>query len=237
MTEQDITLVPFITTPRITSNFKSILLGNIHEILLLESCIICTVHVMNPKEPQQTDEEIIRLVQAGDKEKFGIIMERYASKLSRYGRKFLSDPDNIEDIVQDVFVRAFKNINGFNSALKFSSWIYRIAHNAFVNGLRQKQRNPLLFIDFDTFIPHQVYEDPAVDEKEHEKMKKMIELGLESLSPKYKEVIILHYLEEISYKEISDILEIPVGTVGIRVMRGKKMLREFYQSNNITYGE
>ena len=187
------------------------------------------------KEPETllTDEAVAIEIQKGDKEKFGILMERYDSKLSRYGQKFLSHKENIEDIVQDVFISAFQNINNFDVSLKFSSWIYRIAHNAFVNGLKKQQRSPIFGFDFDTLVSHHVYEDPAIKEKELEEMKKMINLGLDELSPKYKEVVILHYLEDLSYKEISDILQVPSGTVGIRIMRGKESLKKIYEKMNL----
>ncbi len=180
-----------------------------------------------------TDEEIVKLIQKGYKEKFGILMERYDKKLSRYGRKFLSQPENIDDIVQDVFISTFENINNFNTSLKFSSWIYRIAHNAFVNGLKKHHRSFIPNFDFDIFLLHHIPEEETFNEKDHEDMQKMIELGLSQLQSKYKEAIILHYLEELSYKEISDILEIPTGTVGIRVMRGKNELRKIYKKMNI----
>jgi RNA polymerase sigma-70 factor, ECF subfamily len=101
-----------------------------------------------------TNEQIVLLIQQGDKEKYGLLMTRYDKKLSRYGRKFLSEKENIEDIVQDVFISAFQNINNFDTSLKFSSWIYRIAHNAFVNGLKYQQRSAILGLDLDTFVSH-----------------------------------------------------------------------------------
>lgn len=182
-----------------------------------------------------TDEQIVLLIQGGDKEKYGLLMTRYDKKLSRYGRKFLSEKENIEDIVQDVFVSAFQNINNFDASLKFSSWIYRIAHNAFVNGLKRQQRSAILGLDLDTFVSHMTYKDPAVEARDHELMKKMIDQGLEKLTPKCREVIILHYLEGLSYKEISDILQIPAGTVAVRVLRGKDALRKIYKKMNIEY--
>src|SRR3954468_17989992 len=105
---------------------------------------------MEESRPEPSDEEVAKLIQQGDKEKFSILMQRYEKRLLRYGKKFLSDKENIEDIVQDVFMNTYQNIKSFDSSLKFSSWIYRIAHNAFVNGLRKKNRNPLVNIfDFD----------------------------------------------------------------------------------------
>lgn len=185
--------------------------------------------------PEQSDEEVAKLIQQGDKEKFSILMQRYEKRLLRYGKKFLSNKENIEDIVQDVFMNTYQNIKSFDTSLKFSSWIYRIAHNAFVNGLRKKIRNPLVNIfDFDTLISHPVYEEPPINEKEYAEMKKMIDRGLDKMTPKYKEVLILHYLEELGYKEISDILEIPIGTVGIRIKRGRESLKKVYEKMNIT---
>ncbi len=82
-----------------------------------------------------SDEQLAVLVQNGDKEKFGVLMERYQGKLFRYGKKFLSNEDNIEDVVQDVFIKTYQNIQSFDSTQRFSPWIYRIAHNTYVNAL------------------------------------------------------------------------------------------------------
>lgn len=186
---------------------------------------------------EQSDEALAVSVQGGDTEKFGALVERYEGKLLRYGRKFLSAPQDIEDIVQDVFVSTFQNMKSFDASQKFSPWIYRIAHNAFVNALKKKSRNPLLLVDFDALIAHPVYEDPAPREREQREMKQMLETGLEQLAPRYREVLILYYLEDMAYKEIADILQVPTGTVGIRLKRAREALRGVYQKMNITYGE
>jgi len=186
---------------------------------------------------QLTDEELAVRVQKGDKEVFGVLMERYEAKLLRYGAKFLSRHDDIVDIVQDVFISTYQNIQNFDASQRFSPWVYRIAHNAFVNGLKKHSYNPLTLVDFDTFISHVAYEDPVPREREQQEMKKMIDKGLEGLQPKYREVIILHYLEDMPYKEIADILQIPVGTVGIRIKRAKESLKAAYEKLNMHYGE
>lgn len=187
---------------------------------------------------QKSDEELVVLVQHGDKEHFGELMDRYEKKLLRYGRKFLSNRDDIEDVVQDVFIKAYQSLQSFDVSLKFSSWIYRIAHNTFVNALRKKSRTPLLqFLDFDTLIAHPVYEDPTNFEKEQKEIKIMLEKGLEELSPHYKEILILYFLEELSYKEIADVLRIPIGTVGIRIKRAKESLKKVYETLGLHYGE
>lgn len=182
-----------------------------------------------------SDEELALKIQKGESECFGFLMERYTDKLTRYGKKFLSNLDNIEDIVQDVFIKTYQNIQDFDTSLKFSSWIYRIAHNAFVNGLKKQQKSIILMPDFDLdiFMSHHKYIDPKIEEREYKELTQMIEKGIDSLKPKYKEVIILHFLEHMSYKDISDILRIPIGTVGIRVKRAKEQLKKIYTEMNI----
>lgn len=182
-----------------------------------------------------SDEDLAIRVQKGDSEVFGVLMQRYTEKLTRYGKKFLSNSDNIDDIVQDVFIKTYQYIQSFDPSLKFSSWIYRIAHNAFVNGLKKQQRSPLLMPDFDldVFMSHASYTDPKIEEREYKELILMIEQGLDKLKPKYKEVIILHFIENMSYKDIGDILQIPIGTVGIRVMRAKEQLKKIYTDMNI----
>ncbi|MDB5225192.1 MAG: polymerase sigma factor SigW [Candidatus Adlerbacteria bacterium] len=183
-----------------------------------------------------TDEELAKAVQAGNPDMFGPLVEQYEAKLLRYGRKFLSAREDIEDIVQDVFVSAYQNIQSFDASQKFSPWIYRIAHNAFVNGLRRKSRNPLVYVDFDTFLAHPAYDDPAPREREQEEIKAMLGKSLDGLDYKYREVLILYYLEELSYKDIADILQVPQGTVGIRLRRAKEALRKEYEKLEKSYG-
>jgi RNA polymerase sigma-70 factor (ECF subfamily) len=183
-------------------------------------------------EEAMRDEEIAHKVQQGDRELFGILVERYEEKLLRYGRKFLPRQEDIEDIVQDVFLSAYQNIQSFDHTLSFSPWIYRIAHNAYVNALRKHERSPLL-IDFDTLISHPVYEDPAQSEREQKDMRADIERGLELIRPKYREVLALHYFEDLAYKDIAEVLGVPVGTVGIRLKRAKEALKEALDKKQI----
>jgi len=97
----------------------------------------------------KTDEELVRLVLKNKTEVFDVLARRYEKKLLRYGRKFLYNYENIEDVVQSVFIKAYINIKSFNSSRKFSPWIYRIAHNEFINIIKKKKREPLFFFDTD----------------------------------------------------------------------------------------
>lgn len=184
---------------------------------------------MTSIDKDKNDEEIALVVQGGDKEAFGVLVERYEKKIIRYGRKFLSTSLDIEDITQDIFMNAYRNIQSFNTKQKFSSWIYRIAHNAFINELKKSSLRPVTLFDFDTLVSFLAYEDPTEKEIEQKEIQKMINLGLDNISNKYKEILILYYQEELSYKDISEVLKIPTGAVGVRLTRAKQALREAYQ--------
>ena len=172
------------------------------------------------------DEELARRVQAGDTDALATLMERYTPKLLRYGGRFLASHEPIGDVVQDVFVSVYENIKDFDATRQFSPWIYRIAHNAFVNALRAKARGPVYLEDFDRIIPHSVYEDPTIKEKEFEEVRVLVERGLETLSPAYREIIDLYYFENFSYREIADILHLPIGTIGVRLSRAREALKK-----------
>ncbi len=186
---------------------------------------------MDHMHPNASDEELALRVQKGDTDVFGVLVERYQKKLLSYGKRFLSNSDNIEDVVQDVFVKTYQNIQSFDTSLKFSSWIYRIAHNTYVNALKKQSRYPVSLFDFDTFLSYTVVDNPIEREREQKEIKTVVDKGLDKVSPVYREILVLYYIEDLSYKEISDILHIPIGTVGIRLKRAKEMLRKVIDKN------
>lgn len=199
---------------------------------------------MGPRNPRYThtmvetplsDEEIVALVVRGDSVRYGELMSRYETKLSRYGTRFLARTEDVGDIVQDVFVQAYQNLQSFDLNQRFSPWIYRIAHNAFANELRRRSRHPITLPDFDMLV-HNVPAKEATDqESEHRMLSQMVEKGLHHVAPKYREVLILYFMEELAYREIADVLRIPVGTVGVRLARAKSALKTAYEKLNMTY--
>lgn len=179
----------------------------------------------------KSDEELAALVQGNNTDALGVLMSRYSPKLLRYGRKFLARSEHIEDVVQDVFIKTYQNIESFDSTRSFSAWIYRIAHNAFVNALRKNQRDPVMFVDFDTFTAHPAYEIDPAGEEERAQMRSQVERGLDLLTPNHREILILYYLEELSYQEIADVLRVPLGTVGVRLSRARDALKKHINGN------
>lgn len=159
------------------------------------------------------------------------LMKRYEKPLLRYIKRisFFQDSE-AEDILQEVFIKVYKNLNNYDSSLKFSSWIYRITHNQTVDNIRKNSKNesvPILDDDWgniiDKFDLHNHIESSEIRNK--------IILNIENLPIKYKEILYLRFLEEKSYEEISDIIKIPKGTVSTLINRGKKILQQ--KLNNI----
>ncbi len=178
---------------------------------------------------QQSDEQIAGLVQAGKADFFEILVVRYEKKITRYGRKFISEHEDIEDTVQNIFLKAYENIQSFDVKRKFSTWLYRIAHNEFINVMKKKKRSPLSLFEFDTFLPQKLIQDDihqnVLDKELHELLNKCIS----SLDVKYREPLVLYYFEEMNYQEISEIMRIPVSTVGVRLKRGRDILNSVYK--------
>jgi RNA polymerase sigma-70 factor (ECF subfamily) len=181
----------------------------------------------NPEVIEISDETLAARVQHGDENALAELMRRYEPKLMRYGNRFMSGGDDLlKQAVQDVFIATYQNIEGFDTNKKFSSWIYRIAHNQFVDMLRLKSKQPAYGFDFDTLFSHAVQEDVYAKEKENQEVRVLLEKGLSTLTPSYREIITLYYFEELSYKDIADVLRIPVSTVGVRLARARTALKE-----------
>lgn len=175
-----------------------------------------------------TDEAIAKRVQEGDTESFGVLMQRYEPKLIRYARKFLIHAEDAEDQVQSVFLKAYTNIHSFDASRHFSSWLYRIAHNEFINYIAKRQRQPFSFFDSDTVFPHLFAKETADSGVREEEIRNSLDACLGKLDAKYREVLVLYFYEELSYAEIADVLRIPTSTVGVRLARAKAAVRKLY---------
>ena len=182
--------------------------------------------------PPEKDEDIVLLVIQGDKELFGILIDRYEDKLTRYVKRFTQQTDDVSDIIQIVFIKAYTNLQSFDRSRSFNSWIYRIAHNESVTHLKKRGGEKVSFIDFDTFLPHPFAKETADKKTLNRETKELLETSLASIPLKYREVLVLYYYDELSYQEIADVLHIPIATVGVRIKRGKESLEKLLTSKH-----
>lgn len=169
---------------------------------------------------------------------FGELVDRYQAKLARYiTRLGVQDPDDRDDVLQDIFIKVYKNLNSFDQSLSFSAWIYRIAHNEAVSWYRRRKSRPegYLVTDSDAIIG--LISDEKTERPE-ERFDRDIDAArlsreLERLDDKYRDVLVLRYFEHLEYEDISDVLKIPVGTVGTWVARAKKQLKERLKDDKV----
>lgn len=181
-----------------------------------------------------SDEELVQQT-LKQPDVYGILITRYKDKLLRYVRRISHcSKDDVEDILQDIFIKAYKNIAGFDTTLSFSSWIYRIAHNESVNFIRLNHKKIIHEYSSDNTVEetlfHKIAENP---EQEHTFDTKLdadfVHKVLDTLDEKFKSVLVLRFIEDKDYKEISDILQKPQGTVATLINRAKK---QFIQHAN-----
>ncbi len=174
-----------------------------------------------------SDEEVVRTT-LKDPNQYGLLMERYEAKLQRYiARLGVRVHDDQLDVLQEIFIKAYRNLNSFDSSFSFSSWIYRIAHNEAISWFRKKNVRPEghLVGDSDELLSFLSTKEDALDVG-FDKDINAEEVGraLLLIDEKYREPIILRFFEHKEYDEISDILQIPMGSVGTLLHRGKKQL-------------
>lgn len=181
-----------------------------------------------------TDEQLVALVAKNNQMIYAEIIKRYQKPLLRYAANLVGSEDEAADIVQEAFIKAYINLNSFDANKKFSTWIYRIVHNEAVNFLNKNKRLAhLKEEEWDMVEDHTESLDDAVFKAQ---LKQQVDNCLKKLPLQYKTMIILYFLEERSYEEISDILRVPIGTVGTNISRGKKQLQQVFIKKGL-YGK
>ncbi len=181
-------------------------------------------------ERQQVDQALVDRVQRGDKEAFDLLVRRYQFKIANVVSRYVSDQAEIEDIVQEAFIKAYRALSRFRGDSAFYTWLYRIAINTAKNFLvSQGRRPPGTDID-------------AADAENYESGRGLREIGtpeadllsreladtvtraLEALPPDLREAIMLRELEGLSYEEIAAAMECPIGTVRSRIFRAREAI-------------
>lgn len=180
-----------------------------------------------------TDEELISRFQQGDNYAFDLLVKRYKEPLMNFVYRFVGDREEAEDIVQETFLRLFKNKHYYREIAKFSTWIYTIAGNLAKTELRRRKRRKLLSISH-FMSSEKDYDIPDEDSNPERDANtvitdKIIQQAIDKLSPKFKQVIVLRDIQGFSYEEIAEIVGIPLGTVKSRVNRARLKLQEDLQ--------
>jgi RNA polymerase sigma-70 factor, ECF subfamily len=174
----------------------------------------------------------IKAIKKGDQNAYAEIVEIYKNKVYQLCYRMLGNRHEAEDVAQEAFIRAYVNIHTYNLNMKFSSWLYRIATNLSIDRLRKKKPDFYLDAEVSGTDGLTMYSQLAATEASPEDTLESLELqetvqkAILKLPEKYRSVIVLKYIEELSLQEISEILDLPVGTVKTRIHRGREALRK-----------
>lgn len=181
---------------------------------------------------QLTIRENIKKVKKGDRQAFEKIVTLFQSRIYHHCLRMIGSAHEAEDLAQEAFVRAYLNIHSFDEHRKFSSWLYRIATNLTIDHIRKRKpdyhlEDKVRHTEGLTMYSRMASKDPLPEEVvENLELRHYIQKNISELPPIYRSIIILRYIEEFPLKEISEILDIPLGTVKTRIRRGREALRK-----------
>ncbi|MEN8252530.1 MAG: RNA polymerase sigma factor [Patescibacteria group bacterium] len=192
---------------------------------------------MDSQLENKTDVELVEMAKK-DPAVFGVLIERYEPRLLIYIKRISSGTnEDAEDILQESFLKAYQNLNNFDTSLSFSSWIYRIVHNETVSTWRKNKSRPqgnVIHVD-DEFFERIVDSADIVGEIDNEISRDIIEDVFAQMDDKYREILVLKFIEDKNYDEISDILKKPPGTIATHISRAKKQFRNLCEERGVNF--
>lgn len=179
------------------------------------------------KEGELEDVELVKLTLSKDTNYYEQLVLRYQEKILRYLLRVLNyNHQDAEDVTSETFMKAYINLASFNQQMKFSSWLYRIAHNEAVNLIKKKSKSFSVDLDNFQYLPEEIdFEKPRKDD---------LEKILANLKIDDKNILTLFYLEEKSLREISDILKITENNVAVKLKRARDKAKKIANRNHPT---
>ena len=174
------------------------------------------------------DTELVEGLKEGANDAFCELLDRYEGKIFNTVLRIVKDFTHAEDVVQEVFVKTLRNIGSFNFQANFYTWIYRIAVNAALDGRKKNQRQRAVSLNANEEKPFDIPSegsDPSAA-PERDEMAQILNKAIDSLPDKYRTIILLREFDELSYEEISQVLECSKGTVESRLFRARERLRK-----------
>ena len=184
-------------------------------------------------ESRAEDKRLIAAALSGDQEAYARLLRKYHDSISSLIYRMLNRQQDVEDLTQEAFIKAFNALDSFNDEFAFSTWLYKIATNNCIDYLRKRKLDtfsidkPLQGSDgeYQFEIPdHSYLPDQGLIDRQQ---KMTIQEAIDSLPDKYRKVIFMRHVEEKSYEDIADELHLPLGTVKAHIFRAREMLNKF----------
>jgi len=182
------------------------------------------------KAVPKSDTEIIHEVRAGNVRSFALLVDRHKDRALTLALKLVGEHQQAEELVQDAFLKAFRNLSQFRGDARFGTWFYRILYNLCMTRLRRRASAPQM-VDIgeentlDT-LPAEGESLPLDEALEANDLLRFLALEVDSLPPQYKSAVTLYYVQEMSYEEIAGVMDVPLGTVKTCLFRGRNLLKK-----------
>ena len=174
---------------------------------------------------KEADAELVRLAQGGNQRAFQALVVKYQRRIARHVARYVRRAGDVEEVVQDAFIRAYRGLASFRGEASFYSWLYRIATNAAFSFLKKSSTE----VEADERID-QGFEPGVTDEQSPERIllarqiADAVERAMTRVQPELAEALVLYEVEGKSYKEIAQMLGIPIGTVRTRIFRAREFI-------------
>ena len=179
-----------------------------------------------------TDGELIQTAIRGREDGFEELVRRYQRPITGYVYRMLNNYDASLDVTQEVFIKVYNSLERYSSEYKFSTWLYRIAHNAAIDYMRRNSVNQQSIETENADGTYQLQIESSQpnpeQERERSEWRKEIETVVKCLPQVYRELILLRHAQDLSYDEIAEITNLPLGTVKNRLFRAREMMREIF---------
>jgi RNA polymerase sigma-70 factor, ECF subfamily len=188
---------------------------------------------------QLTDGELIVSAIDGRADGFEELVRRYQRPITSYIFRMVGNYESSLDVTQEVFIKVYNSLTKYSPEYKFSTWLYRIAHNAAVDHLRRNSVNvqSLEAENSEGTFELQIESRGATPEQEHERSewRSEIESVVRCLPPAYRDLILLRHARDLSYDEIAEVTALPLGTVKNRLFRAREMMRDMFIERGFTW--
>jgi RNA polymerase sigma-70 factor (ECF subfamily) len=185
-----------------------------------------------------TDRDLVATAMSGIEGSFEELVRRYQRPISAYVYRMVGDYDSALDLTQEIFIKVYSSLSRYRAEFKFSTWIYKIAHNSAVDHLRRTATREQSLIngnDGDNFeLPIESGRPNPEQESERKERRIEIEGVVRTLPSHYRELIILRHSQDLTYEEIVDVTGLPLGTVKNRLFRAREMMRHQFVEKGIT---